>query len=153
MKWFTHWTHPRGDPEGDIVKNMKMINGTPVNISGSAHQPAEAFNLNANASKDAEDAESTSGATATVTRPTRPRVNRMPPWKVLLHNDEKNEMGFVVETILELMNISPQIALVKMLEAHKSGVALLVTAHREYAELLQEQFTSKGLTVTIEPDR
>jgi ATP-dependent Clp protease adapter protein ClpS len=38
-----------------------------------------------------------------------------------------------------------------MLEAHKRGLALLVSTHREHAELLQEQFTSKKLTVTIEP--
>ncbi|MCH7572875.1 MAG: hypothetical protein IH891_08175 [Planctomycetes bacterium] len=38
-----------------------------------------------------------------------------------------------------------------MLEAHKSGLALLLSTHREHAELLQEQFTSKRLTVTIQP--
>jgi len=36
-------------------------------------------------------------------------------------------------------------------EADKTGVALLLTTHKERAELYQEQFTSKGLTVTIEP--
>ena len=38
-----------------------------------------------------------------------------------------------------------------MLEAHETGVTLLVETHREHAELLQEQFQSKQLTVTIEP--
>lgn len=113
------------------------------------------FNLNTQSSAGSGDEDDGSGATAMVprTRPAPPRAEKMPPWKVLLHNDEKNDMGYVVETILELTAIAPQIALVKMLEAHKTGVALLVTAHREYAELLQEQFKSKGLTVTIEPDR
>ena len=32
-----------------------------------------------------------------------------------------------------------------------TGVALLLTTHKERAELYQEQFQSKGLTVTIEP--
>lgn len=30
---------------------------------------------------------------------------------------------------------------------------MLMATHREYAELLQEQFASKGLIVTIEPDK
>lgn len=85
-------------------------------------------------------------------RPSRPRLDRMPPWKLLLHNDDKNDMGFVIETIIELTSLNPHAALIKMVEAHKSGVALLLTVHREYAELLHEQFTSKGLTTTIEPD-
>lgn len=92
-------------------------------------------------------------ATKVRPRPARPRVDRMPPWNVLLHNDHVHEMGYVVETIIELALLDPQTALVRMLEAHRSGVALLVTTHREHAELLVEQFTSKGLTVTIEPDR
>lgn len=76
----------------------------------------------------------------------------MPPWNVLLHNDDVNEMGFVVETIVELTTLTPQTALVRMLEAHRKGLALLLSTHREYAELLQEQFASKGMQVTIEPD-
>jgi hypothetical protein len=37
-------------------------------------------------------------------------------------------------------------------EADKTGVALLLTTHKERAELYKDQFESKGLTVTIEPD-
>jgi ATP-dependent Clp protease adapter protein ClpS len=39
-----------------------------------------------------------------------------------------------------------------MLEAHQRGISLLLTTHREHAELLHEQFHSKHLTVTIEPE-
>ena len=38
-----------------------------------------------------------------------------------------------------------------MKEAHETGIALLLVTHKERAELYQEQFQSKGLTVTIEP--
>lgn len=85
-------------------------------------------------------------------RPARPRLNRMPPWKVLLHNDNVHEMGYVVEAIIELTTLDPRTALIRMLEAHKVGTSLLLMTHREHAELMLEQFTSKGLTVTIEPD-
>ncbi len=97
------------------------------------------------------------GATATQTKrarkksPAKKPPQPLPPWKVLLHNDDKNEMGFVVETIVSLTTLNEQDALLRMVEAHNTGVALLLTTHRERAELYQEQFTSKGLVVTIEP--
>lgn len=75
----------------------------------------------------------------------------MPPWKVLLHNDDKNDIVFVVHTVVELTPLNEQEAEIRTVEAHKTGVALLLTTHKERAELYQEQFMSKGLTVTIEP--
>lgn len=75
----------------------------------------------------------------------------LPPWKVLLHNDDKNEIGFVVATIVELTTLNEQDAKQRTVEAHETGVALLVTTHKERAELYKDQFDSKGLTVTIEP--
>lgn len=106
-----------------------------------------------------EDASTTTG-TATVERPKSrkdprpapPRVDCMPPWKVLLHNDDVNDMGYVIETILELTILNRHVAIQRMLEAHTRGLTMLLTTHREHAELLQEQFTSRKLIVTIEAD-
>ncbi|MCS7033639.1 MAG: ATP-dependent Clp protease adaptor ClpS [Phycisphaerae bacterium] len=97
--------------------------------------------------------------TATVVKPKKARKVKprqkppqpLPPWKVLLHNDDKNEMGYVVLTILELTPLTEIEAIQRMEEAHKTGVSLLLTTHKERAELYSEQFRSKGLTVTIEP--
>ena len=75
----------------------------------------------------------------------------LPPWKVLLHNDDKNDLHFVVRTVMELTPLNEQDANERTVEAHKTGVALLLTTHKERAELYQEQLTSKGLVVTIEP--
>jgi len=75
----------------------------------------------------------------------------LPPWKVLLHNDDKNDMVFVVDTIVELTPLNKQDAENRMKEADDSGVALLLVTHKERAELYKDQFESKGLTVTIEP--
>jgi ATP-dependent Clp protease adaptor protein ClpS len=91
------------------------------------------------------------GDTAVDTMAAPPRVLRLPPWDVLLHNDDVNDMVHVVETIQELVALDQQHALLCMLEAHNEGVAILITTHRERAELLQEQFDSRGLTVSIEP--
>jgi ATP-dependent Clp protease adaptor protein ClpS len=70
---------------------------------------------------------------------------------VLLHNDDANSMEYVVETIVELTPLNEQDAVLRMKEAHESGVALLLTTHKERAELYLEQFRSKQLVVTIEP--
>ena len=91
-------------------------------------------------------------AVATAVRPARPRLDKLPPWKVLLNNDDHNDMEFVVDTIMVLTPLNEQDAMLRMMEAHQEGVALLMATHQEHAELLHEQFTSKGLTVTIEPD-
>ena len=75
----------------------------------------------------------------------------LPPWKVLLHNDDKNEFTFVIRTVMELTPLKEQEANLRTMEANETGVALLLVTHKERAELYQDQFESKGLTVTIEP--
>ena len=79
------------------------------------------------------------------------KVDVLPPWRVLLHNDEHNDMGFVVDTICMLTPLNQTFAIQTMLRAHTNGLALLVTTHKERAELYQDQFKSRGLVVTIEP--
>ncbi|MCE9591378.1 MAG: ATP-dependent Clp protease adaptor ClpS [Planctomycetes bacterium] len=93
----------------------------------------------------------TPAATAIKPAPAKPRPRHLPPWKVLLHNDDVNEEIYVVETIVMLTTLNEQDATDRMVEAHTSGVALLLTTHRERAELIQQQFSSRNLTVTIEP--
>ncbi len=89
--------------------------------------------------------------TALGTMAARPRTRRLPPWRILLHNDNVNDMPYVVETIVALTRLNRHDAVVRMLEAHNKGLSLLLTTHREHAELLDEQFQSKRLKVTIEP--
>lgn len=90
-------------------------------------------------------------ATATKTRVAPPKVDRLPPFRVLLHNDDVNDVIYVVRSITELTPLSRPEAVHRTREAHESGAALLLVTHRERAELYREQFRSKGLTVTIEP--
>ena len=88
---------------------------------------------------------------ATKKAPQKKPPQHLPPWKVLLHNDDKNDVVFVVRTVMELTPLNEQEAKQRTDEANDTGVALLLTTHKERAELYQEQFTSKGLTVTVEP--
>jgi ATP-dependent Clp protease adaptor protein ClpS len=87
------------------------------------------------------------------TSPSKSPPSMLPPWKVLLHNDDKNDMVFVIRTIVELTPLKREDAMTRMLEAHKSGVALLLVTHKERAELYKDQFQTKGLTCTIEPEK
>jgi ATP-dependent Clp protease adapter protein ClpS len=97
--------------------------------------------------------ESSQGVTAVVTRPApaRPRIDRLPQYNVLLHNDDVNEISYVVECIVRLVALQTKDAILRTIEAETQGLTLLITTHLEHAELLAEQFTSKQITVTIEP--
>ena len=96
----------------------------------------------------------TAVATAPAKKPAIPkrRPKQLPPYKVLLHNDEVNTFESVIAAILKLTTLQPQEALLRTLEAHETGVALLLVTHKERAELYHEQFTTFKITVTIEPD-
>lgn len=83
--------------------------------------------------------------------PVRKPPEMLPPWKVLLHNDDVNDMGYVVSTLIELTPLDKNAALERTVEANDTGLSLILVTHKERAELYQEQFTSKQLTVTIEP--
>jgi len=91
-------------------------------------------------------------AVAVKPKPSPPRPRTLPPYKVLLHNDDVNEFGHVILSILKLTPIPREEAILKTLEAHETGVALLLVTHKERAELYAEQFATMNLTVTIEPD-
>lgn len=74
----------------------------------------------------------------------------LPPYKVLLHNDDVNDFDYVIHSVVKLTSLSREEAILRTLEAHESGVALLLVTHRERAELYMEQFTSCKITVTLE---
>lgn len=98
--------------------------------------------------------DSGASTSATVERKPAPPVRKpkkLPPFKVLLHNDDENTFEHVVRSIVRLTDIKTEEAVLRTLEAHETGVALLMTTHRERAELYVEQFASLSLTVTAEP--
>lgn len=84
--------------------------------------------------------------------PGRVKPRLLPPYKVLLHNDDVNDMEHVIVSLLKVTPLNMDDAIQKMVEAHDSGISLLLVTHQELAELYQEQLTSLSLTVTIEPD-
>ena len=74
-----------------------------------------------------------------------------PRYKVLLHNDPINSMDYVVSTLRQVVpQLSEQDAIAVMLEAHNTGIGLVIVCDLEPAEFYSETLKSKGLTSTIE---
>ncbi len=103
----------------------------------------------------------TAAAPSAPTAPTRPetptrpddeqRTHLLPPYKVLLHNDDVNSMDHVVRSLMRSVpGIGRAAAMRIMLEAHLTGVALVTVCPLELAELYRDRLESCGLTATIE---
>jgi ATP-dependent Clp protease adaptor protein ClpS len=85
-------------------------------------------------------------STSTVRKPA-------PRYRVLLHNDDFNAMEFVVQVLLQTVpSLTQPQAVNIMMEAHNSGIALVITCALEHAEFYCETLKNHGLTSTIEPD-
>jgi ATP-dependent Clp protease adaptor protein ClpS len=75
----------------------------------------------------------------------------LPPWSVILHNDDHNEMFYVVRSLVRSVpNLGTTRATQIMLEAHNHGKAIVTTCPLELAELYRDRLESCGLTATIE---
>ena len=78
---------------------------------------------------------------------------RSPKYKVLLHNDPVNSMEYVANSLREVLpQLSEQDAISIMLEAHNTGVGLVIVCDLEPAEFYAESLRSKGLTTSIEQE-
>jgi ATP-dependent Clp protease adaptor protein ClpS len=90
------------------------------------------------------------------------QTRRVPPYHVVLANDEHHTMEFVTEVLRKVLGVPAERAVELMMEAHSSGRAIIWTGPKEVAELKVEQVTTyhevRGdgaelgpLTVSIEP--
>jgi ATP-dependent Clp protease adaptor protein ClpS len=78
-------------------------------------------------------------------------LRHLPPWVVILHNDDHNTMDHVVESLLRSVpTLTPDEAVEIMYTAHHHGQAAVTTCPRETAELYRERLEACGLTATIE---
>jgi ATP-dependent Clp protease adaptor protein ClpS len=87
----------------------------------------------------------------------------IPPYNVVLHNDDDHSMDFVIEVLRKVLNCDQPRAYQLMLMAHTSGCSVIWTGPKEGAELKVEQVQTfhevrerdkkklGPLTVTIEP--
>ena len=84
------------------------------------------------------------------------RTETMPPWKVLIVNDEVTTFDFVIWILVTLFHKPAEDAVRLTWEIHRSGVALVTVTSKERAELYVEQVASLArprgfpLTATME---
>ena len=79
--------------------------------------------------------------------------NKSPKSKVLLHNYPVNSMEYVTISLREVVpQLSEQDALAIMLEAHNTGIGLVIICDLEPAEFYSESLKSKGISSSIEKE-
>ena len=73
----------------------------------------------------------------------------LPPWAVVLHDDDVNEMGHVWEILCKVTSLGLPGAFVVMMQAHRAGESIVVRTHREHGELLTERLVEQGLCASM----
>jgi ATP-dependent Clp protease adaptor protein ClpS len=68
-----------------------------------------------------------------------PKTRRIPPYNVVLLNDDHHSMEFVIEVLCKVLGCSLERGYQLMEEAHTSGRAIIWTGPKEVAELKAEQ--------------
>lgn len=73
------------------------------------------------------------------------------PYRVILFNDESHTMEAVARQIIKAIHCTAEKAMDIMLEAHKTGEAVVFTGSKERCELVAEILGEIGLTTDIIP--
>ncbi len=76
----------------------------------------------------------------------------IPPYRVVLHNDDHNSMDHVIISLTRCVpSLTIEEAAEIMLQAHNHGQATVIECPKEAAEHYRDGLESCGLTATIEP--
>jgi ATP-dependent Clp protease adaptor protein ClpS len=67
------------------------------------------------------------------------RTRRVPPYNLILENDDYHSMEFVVEVLQKALGYNEQRAVLLMLAAHSADRAVVWTGPKEVAELKLER--------------
>jgi len=72
------------------------------------------------------------------------RTRRQPPYHVVILNDEEHSFDYVIELLTKLFGHPLATAEELTLRIHHTGRAIVLTTHREKAELKREQVLAYG---------
>jgi ATP-dependent Clp protease adaptor protein ClpS len=70
------------------------------------------------------------------------RTRLLPPYNVILENDDHHSMEFVVDVLRKVFGYPIEKSVQMMMTAHESGCAVVWTGPKEVAELKAEQMTT-----------
>lgn len=83
----------------------------------------------------------------TTRKKTKAKPTLSPMYNVVLLNDDDHTFGYVIEMLGSIFGHSPATGFRMACEVHTNGRVIVLTTHKELAELRQEQIHSHG------PDR
>jgi ATP-dependent Clp protease adaptor protein ClpS len=72
------------------------------------------------------------------------RTKRQPPYNVILLNDEEHSFEYVIELLIKLFSHAKPVAEALTWKIHNTGRSIVLTTHRELAELKREQVLAYG---------
>ncbi len=126
--------------------------GFPLAVTSTASSPISSPSSSPFPSATSSPGSNPGGA-AVMDRATERVRKPSPRYRVLLHNDPVNSMEYVVVTLRQVVpSLSEQDAIAVMLEAHNTGVGLVIVCDLEPAEFYCETLKAKGLSSSLEPD-
>ena len=126
--------------------------GFPLAVPSTASYPASSPSSSPSPSATSSPGSNPGGA-AVMDRATERVRKPSPRYRVLLHNDPVNSMEYVVVTLRQVVpSLSEQDAIAVMLEAHNTGMGLVIVCDLEPAEFYCETLKAKGLSSSLEPD-
>lgn len=80
--------------------------------------------------------------TPTTKRKHKTKTLILPPWNVLIHNDNTNDFDYIVTKVSEIARVNIETATRLAKEAHETGQSIVLTTNLEQAELAKDRFTS-----------
>jgi ATP-dependent Clp protease adaptor protein ClpS len=74
----------------------------------------------------------------------KPQPRTLPPWNVVLVDDDQHTYDYVIEMLINLCGHSLEMGFRVARRVDQQGRAIVFTAHRELAELKREQIAGFG---------
>src|ERR1700712_4781742 len=74
----------------------------------------------------------------------KPQPKTLPPWNVVLVDDDQHTYDYVIEMLINLCGHSLEMGFRIARRVDQQGRAIVFTAHRELAELKREQIAGFG---------
>jgi ATP-dependent Clp protease adaptor protein ClpS len=75
---------------------------------------------------------------------TETKTRRLPPYNVVILNDEEHSFPYVIELLTKIFRHSVATAEELALRIHATGRAIVFTTHKELAELKRDQVIAYG---------
>jgi ATP-dependent Clp protease adaptor protein ClpS len=79
----------------------------------------------------------------------KPKPKRLPPWNVVLLNDDDHSYEYVIEMLAKLFAHPKEKGFQLAKEVDTTGRVIVLTTHREKAELKRDQIHAYGADVRI----